>query len=1329
MSFKLSNLQIPPPENEYEFENLCLDLYKSEFGDKTQKIGSRGQSQNGVDISCSDQHIGIQCKKKELNKKVTEKELKTEVEKAKKFQPSLKRFILATTCKRDAKIQETARLISEDHKKQKLFSVEIHSWDEIKSLFDKHPKVYKKYYSNSTNFITPDIVSSIQSDSRHEELNRIRDLIDKDNKPNTALKLLEKFKNEKWGKLEDKEKYRVLTNMACIKMNMKQEIQASELFIQALQFNKEDENANVNCALAYYIIGDIEQSKKYIKKTKKLNSLNTMSYIIEVLIKDKEKQPLNKIVSSIPKNIKTKHQIAHVLSHISIKRKEYGEAKKWLNIFYTGGKKGEGWKNTLAVADYADMSLKLILKRQDVFSGRRIPDSLKDELEKAINIYNRLITDSQYSELRQYNPNWHFHYALALELNGELNKAISVLEEGIRKFPEDDFFKTELGRLFMEKGGIKKSISILENQLGLQVSETKDDSNYADNLLLDTNKINLSDKTFHLTLILSDLYFQNEQEKNAYSLLNSIETNESINEENKLKAQQYKIFRLINFKKIKEAEELLKPLFQKNENNLMNLILYSKIEAVKENLYNEEISKTHRNKKIQYLKRACDIFKNKEYDKEILNTSGYEKRERLSDIENLFQELYFAKMYRESETLLEEITDNNLNHPDIFKLLHVYFENGKNKQAIELAKKLFKKFPQRVESVNTLFLIYESLGNRKTAIQYYEKFFEKNPKNDFIRIELALAYIYNQDISKAKKLLKDSFNLEQLSAEQTNHLSSSYAKIGAIKKALEILYKYIEKNPKELEIQNDYFSLITFLNHQNLYEIQSQDNSSNTLKSEETKLDQSFLQTKKVEVDCYVQIKDIESLEETDLFIEEDADIYTPDHELSKTLLDKKQGEIILFCDKKYKIIKIQSKYVLKYQEIAKETEKRFPSKAFVKSVSIPHDADVEKLSQIFKKMQPNISKQYEILDELFDLYTKGEATIGCIAKISGRHSIEIIRSLITSTKSKWISAVPAWEKSEIEKQELLDTKTDILVDLSSLIMIHQLKIEKYIQKSKFRLCICQSTIDSLKEYIKETAFYSKDGLLTTGFDKEGSLKKNFISAEIIKQDLNFWMKIKTWAEDYCSIKPLSEDHVLSREERSEKENLFGKHFFDSLLAVDNNSIFLCEDAILRRFAELEYSISGMRLFDLIEYFEKHIIIDNSQAVQFKAQLVRFNQTYIPIDHNILLNLLKSADYSVNDMGFQKALYFLSSISNLQGVVNVIANFLIEICQAPSLSPYSKQVIVNKILDKASVGRQKNPKEVANQVIFLVRIRTKLLPFLQNEICRYIKQWLRGKIY
>ena len=378
--------------------------------------------------------------------------------------------------------------------------------------------------------------------------------------------------------------------------------------------------------------------------------------------------------------------------------------------------------------------------------------------------------------------------------------------------------------------------------------------------------------------------------------------------------------------------------------------------------------------------------------------------------------------------------------------------------------------------------------------------------------------------------------------------------------------------------------------------------------------------------------------------------------------------------------------------------------------------------------MVPNISKQEADLNKIFQFYKEGKATIGSIAQITGKHSIEIIERLVFSREDKFISAIPAWENNDKIKK-ILDNKINILIDLSSLILIHQIKIEKYMEESKFKLFICQSTIDSLKEYIEKTALHSKDGFLTLGFDKEGNPRKHFVPAEIIKQDLSFYIKVKTWAEKHCQIKPISTDIILDQKERREREKTLRKEFLDPLLATDDSFVLLCEDVILRKLAELEYSVSGVRLFNLIEYFERQVIIDNNQAIKLKAKLVHLNQTYIPIDYNILLYLLKEADYSVNDIGFQRGLFFLSPISNLSGVVNVVANFLVEICQIPSLLPYNKQVITKEILDRASFGRRESPKQVAYQIIQLIQVGTKLLPILQNEICEYIIVWLKNKIY
>ena len=1338
--FNPSDLQIPPPddvmkfEKPYpketiktkriawapvdgmQFEKLCLDLYRSKFGDQTQKYGRQGQIQKGVDIIVPDKNIGIQCKKRACNGKITEKELRQEVKKAKQFKPALKRFILATTCPRDEKIQEIASLISEEHKEEKRFSVQIHSWDDIKELLDQYPTVYNKYYLQTQIPDTkPTLIKAIQSESRHQELNRIRDLLNK-NQPKTALKLLEDFEKDKWDQLGNKEKYKLLTNKASALIEMKKEQESSALTIKALQFNIEDEDANFNCALAYFIRNDIEKTKKYIKIVKNLNPININAFILEIQIKDREQKDFKEIVSELPKELKTKPQIACMLSHISVERKLYKEAEHWLDVFYKNREQTENgkWKNIKDEASYADLSLSLILAKPNVFFGSKITDNLKEKIKEIINIFHKLNTDSQYNQLRLFQPNWPLRYALALELNEELDKAILTLQKGIDDFPKETYLKTQLSRLFEKTGQIAKSIEILEKLLNLESIDTKS----SEKKLIDYSQMDIGKKSFPIFMVLSDLYFQNNQQGKTWELLDKVEKSPSISEDQKTKIKRYQISRFISLGRIKEAEEKFNPLFEKDKTHIINLILKSKIEKAKAKSFENKIDvfKSHTEKSIEYLKSAYSIFKDKYKDQ--TNKTYFEGEEWVIEIQRLVYELYNSKMYEEAESLLEEITNNNLNHPEIFKLLHVYYENGKNEQAIGLAKELFKKFPERIEPVYTLSLIYENLGDRKTAVQYYERFYEKNPNNSFIRIGLSIAYINRGDITKAREILKADFKLEQLSGEQISRLSFAYNRTENTKKALEILYKYIKNNPRELEPQKFYFDLVAFLKHRKTYHSQNPD------QAIESQLDYAFLQPKTVGVDCYVQIKDIDNFNTIDVVIEKDADTYHLDHELSKALLGKKKNETIEINNEKYQILEIESKYIYTWNKIAKENKTKYPSKAFVKLFSVPQDPDINILSQTLKKIIPDFLKQQEDITKLYRFYNQGQATIGVIAKISGQHPIEVIGDLIK--KNKWISAVPNWEKDQ-KTQEFLDTNTNILIDLSSLITIHWLEIEKYIESSPFKIFICQSTIDSLTEYINKMSLHLKDGRLTMEFDKKGDLVKDFVPSDKIKKDLNFWIKVKTWAESYCQIKPLSAEIVLSRKERQQKENLLGKEFFDSLLAVDSNFILLCEDAILRQLAKHEYSIKGVRLFDLIEHFKRHGLIDSSQAVKIEAQLVRLNQIYIPMDHHILFFLLKESEYSLNDIGFQRALHFLSPISHLQEVVSVVANFLIEVCQTATLLPYRRQMITKMVLDQTRLGREENSKIIATHVFHLVQVRTALLPILRQEIYEYIMLWLKGK--
>ena len=1231
----------------------------------------KGQKQDGVDIFVPDKGIGIQCKKKDYNNKIDKKTLNEEVEKAKQFKPKLKRFILATTCKRDAVIQKEAWIMSEYHKKENLFSVEIHSWGEIEELLDKHPKVRDKYYGGlpikkPQSSITPDIISSIQKESCHQELNKIRYLINK-NKPETAFDLLESFRKEKWENLEDKEKYRVLTIMGRTKMEMGDEQEGLNLLIEAYPYNKKDANAHINCAFAFLLSkNDTAKAKEHIKQAKKIEPDNKRIHEFSILLSDAEGKKINEIIQNLPEDVRNQTNIAFWLSKIAIKQNMKIEAKHWVKIAY----------NNIQIKDYsisshyASMLLNLIPSKDSFF--KKANETYQTDISTAINIYKKLTFEQEYSEINQYYPEWYSNLALAFEYSGDTDESIEVMHIAVKKWPEDITLKLYLAELLTKTEKFDKSIEILKS--------AQSDSKFP----------------IDAKILLSENLFLNGNHGESFKILDEIIMSKNITNGIYSEAIRLKILRLIALKKYEKAKESLYLFEEKNPKDVVFFILKSKIKFAEGNL--EEAKNLSIKAKEQI----------------ITNTH-------LQDIKLLARLMYKMALYEHCESLLENITDQNLDHPDIFRLLHVYFENGKNNQAIGLAKNLLKKFPDRIEPVYTLFHIYRNLGNVDKSIKYYEEFLKLNPRNDSIRIDLALTYIQNEHINKAKNLLQNTFTLGQLSAKQMNRLSFAYMQTGNTKKALETQYKCLKMYPNELSSHSVYFQLMSF---------------PNVLNGKQNTHTNKFLNPQKICEDCFVQIQDVETSRISEIIIEQDAETYTPDHELSKALKGKKVGDIVTVGDSKkfgnstkYKVIQLISKYDHKYHEIMEESKQKFASKNFIEPISINKTGDIKaELQRSILKKFPHAFKQQENLEKLFEYYNEGKATIGAIAQAFRKHPIDIIGQLIYSSKYKFISAIPQWENRK-NIQKYLNNPNGILLDVSSLMTIHQIGIEKNIEESELKLHICQSTIDSLKGYIQELRLHSQSGLLTMAFSKEGDLRKHYISAQDVREGLNFWMKVKMWVEKSCQIKPIPTDVVLSRKKRKEGEELLGKEFFDSILTCDDSTILLCEDAILREFAEREFSKSGVRLFDLIEYFERHAIINNNQAVQFKARLVKLNQTYISIDHKILMFLIKKAEYSINNIVFQRGLFFLSNVSDLLGVVVITANFLMEIYQEPSLLPHIRQIITIELLNKVSFGRKENPEQIAYQIIQYVQIKTQLLPLLQNYICKDIMEWLNNKVY
>ena len=149
----LSAYHLPAPADWQAFERLARDLFSAEWVDQRAQLhGRTGQAQSGVDVfgtnSMTGLTEGVQCKGKDARygHAVSVDELRSEVEKARTFVPALSHYYLISTGATDVKVQEEARLLSDQNRQAGKFGIDVYSWDQILVLLQKHPKVARKHF-------------------------------------------------------------------------------------------------------------------------------------------------------------------------------------------------------------------------------------------------------------------------------------------------------------------------------------------------------------------------------------------------------------------------------------------------------------------------------------------------------------------------------------------------------------------------------------------------------------------------------------------------------------------------------------------------------------------------------------------------------------------------------------------------------------------------------------------------------------------------------------------------------------------------------------------------------------------------------------------------------------------------------------------------------------------------------------------------------------------------------------------------------------------------------------------------------------------------------
>jgi len=153
--------QLRKPEYWRDFEDLCKILWGEIWNcPEIKKNGRMGQEQHGVDVYGvpsweKSEYYGIQCKGKDeyTHAQLTKTEIDKEIEKAKLFKPSLKKFYFATTANKDTVIEEYIRTKDVESRNNDCFEIHLFNWEDIVSLIDQNKKTHD-WYVKKLNFST-----------------------------------------------------------------------------------------------------------------------------------------------------------------------------------------------------------------------------------------------------------------------------------------------------------------------------------------------------------------------------------------------------------------------------------------------------------------------------------------------------------------------------------------------------------------------------------------------------------------------------------------------------------------------------------------------------------------------------------------------------------------------------------------------------------------------------------------------------------------------------------------------------------------------------------------------------------------------------------------------------------------------------------------------------------------------------------------------------------------------------------------------------------------------------------------------------------------------
>lgn len=616
--------------------------------------------------------------------------------------------------------------------------------DEIEGYIDNSFDIRQKFFGYSRG----DPIVSMLEVVNHE-LKNSRQFI-KSYKPLTAFNLLNELKNYFWDNIADSNRYRILLNLGIINNILENYTEASNLFLEALNYNRNDDEALSYYAFGCLLINDLDKAKKYAYNSLKKNPSNLKAYTV-IITSSSTEETLKKVISKVPPQYHDDHDVALAIGYFAWLKNDIHEAEKWFRTAIDDNKESVDANSYLALLFLSSFDENFQI------NTRQLDDELIKKIKETESKLNYSWEKVFKTEMQGYRLNWLIGRGWAKYYLGKIDEAIDDLKLAL-ELKSSASTKKQLALFLVEKGDLEKAKEILKSIM--YEKSTPDSALLIANILLSENKC-----------------------EEALSVLNNFLT---ISQDDVLHRRGKKLLldTYICLKDVDNANKTYKEIFKMED-------------SIKSNVYRSQICKLVGNSEEANLKLVNAI--------DIINGSTDFK-----DLLFLADELYYNGQYQFASEIYSKITNPTIETSLTVKLIISYNNAGMLKNAFKLSRNIRKKKNKPLKTISEIEInILNDIGCVKQAKNLMKEYLDLYEPNLVLKLNKAIMDLHAEDFSSLDAFLDSDFDINELSSYQCFELANLYFIRDRNDEFINTIYETRRKYYNSPSIHSEYIKLLT----------------------------------------------------------------------------------------------------------------------------------------------------------------------------------------------------------------------------------------------------------------------------------------------------------------------------------------------------------------------------------------------------------------------------------------------------------------------------------------------------------------------------------------